>query len=96
LDDPTTEPNPQLSALRSKTRAGDAATLASTWEIAMPHRATQSTPQNARTTAADWLSVAAIRCRLDGRSVIATLETPAPSPLRSEPNSFKIRNGEFC
>lgn len=62
----------------------------------MPHHAAQSTPQNARTTASDWLSVAAIRCRLDGRSVIATLETPAPSPLGSELKSFKIRNSEFC
>lgn len=62
----------------------------------MPHRAEQSSPQNARTATSDWLSVAAIRCRLDGRSVIATLETPAPAPLGSEPKSFKIRNDEFC
>ncbi|MBB3871651.1 hypothetical protein [Brevundimonas mediterranea] len=96
MDDPTTDPNPQLSALRSKTRAGDATTLASTLEIAMPHRAEQAEPQTIRTTASDWLSVAAIRCRLDGRSVIATLETPAPSPLGSEPRSFRIRNSEFC
>lgn len=62
----------------------------------MPHRAEQAEPQTIRTTASDWLSVAAIRCRLDGRSVIATLETPAPSPLGSEPRSFRIRNSEFC
>ncbi|MFN7110405.1 MAG: hypothetical protein ACK4M2_02120 [Brevundimonas sp.] len=96
MDDPTTEPNPQVSALRSKTRLGDTAILASTLEIAMPHRDEQSAPQNARTTASDWLSVAAIRCRLDGRSMIATLETPAPSPLGSERQSFRIRNSEFC